>query len=142
MRACRRYRLALDAPDHPVAQAVRAGAARAFAVRRGDAATADLDRLLAAFKDERGTLVVAPLTNRRRELLGVLAVLCPERAGVGPELVDFVGALSGTSAVSLETKQLLQAQKALFEAFIQLIAGAIDAKIAVHRRPLRSACRS
>jgi HD-GYP domain-containing protein (c-di-GMP phosphodiesterase class II) len=114
--------------DHPVAQAVREGVARAFPVRRGDAATADLDRHLIAFKDERATLVVAPLANRRRELLGVVAVLCPERAGVGAELVDFVGALAGASAVSLETKQLLQAQKALFEAFIRLIASAIDAK--------------
>ena len=120
--------LAGEASNHPVAEAVRAGAARAFRVRRGDAATADLDGLLAAFKDERATLVVAPLANRRRELLGVVAVLCPERLGVGPELVDFVGALAGASSVSLETKQLIQAQKALFEAFIQLIASAIDAK--------------
>ena len=120
--------LAREAPDHPVKEAVHAGAARAFPVRRGDAATADIDILLAAFKDERATLVVAPLANRRRELLGVVAVLCPERVGVGADLVEFVGALAGASAVSLETKQLLQAQKALFEAFIRLIASAIDAK--------------
>jgi HD-GYP domain-containing protein (c-di-GMP phosphodiesterase class II)/HAMP domain-containing protein len=120
--------LTRETSAHPVAEAVRSGAARAFPVRRGDAATADLDGLLAAFKDARAMLVVAPLANRRRELLGVVAVLCPERAGVGPELVDFVGALAGASAVSLETKQLIQAQKALFEAFIQLIASAIDAK--------------
>ena len=129
--------LARDAPDHPVKEAVRAGAARAFPVRRGDAATADLDPLLAAFKDERATLVVAPLANRRRELLGVVAVLCPERAGVGQELVDFVGALAGASAVSLETKQLLQAQKALFEAFIRLIAARDRRQEPLHRRPLR-----
>ena len=120
--------LAREAPDHPVKEAVHARAARAFPVRRGDAATADIDTLLVAFKDERATLVVAPLANRRRELLGVVAVLCPERAGVGTDLVEFVGALAGASAVSLETKQLLQAQKALFEAFIRLIASAIDAK--------------
>ena len=53
---------------------------------------------------------------------------CPERAGVERELVEFVGALAGASAVSLETKQLIQAQKALLEAFIRLIAAAIDAK--------------
>jgi len=120
--------LAREAPGHPLHEAVRAGAARAFPVRRGDPATADLDVLLAAFGDERASLVVAPLANRRRELLGVVAIACPERAGIGQELVDFVGALAGASAVSLETKQLLQAQKALFEAFIRLIAGAIDAK--------------
>jgi HD-GYP domain-containing protein (c-di-GMP phosphodiesterase class II) len=120
--------LAADAPQHPLREAVSAGAARAFTVRRRDAVTADLDVLLAAFGQERATLVVAPLVNRRRELLGVVAIACPERVGVGQELVDFVGALAGASAVSLETKQLLQAQKALFEAFIQLIASAIDAK--------------
>ncbi len=120
--------LAGEAPEHPVQKAVRAGGAQAYAVRRGDAVTADLDVLLAAFGDERATLVVAPLANRRRELLGVIAVLCPEHAGAERELVEFVGALAGASAVSLETKQLIQAQKALFEAFIRLIAGAIDAK--------------
>jgi HD-GYP domain-containing protein (c-di-GMP phosphodiesterase class II)/HAMP domain-containing protein len=120
--------LAHEPPGHPVPKAVRAGIAQAYSVRRGDAATADLDVLLAAFGDERATLVVAPLANRRRELLGVVAILCPERAGVERELVEFVGALAGASAVSLETKQLIQAQKALFEAFIRLIASAIDAK--------------
>ena len=120
--------VAHDAPGHPVLEAVGAGGARAFAVRRGDAATADLDALLAASGDERATLVVAPLANRRRELLGVLALVCPERAGVERELVDFVGALTGAASVSLETKQLLKAQKDLFEALIRLIASAIDAK--------------
>jgi HD-GYP domain-containing protein (c-di-GMP phosphodiesterase class II) len=120
--------LAHDAPGHPVREAVRSGDARAFAVRRGDAAMADLDALLAAAGEERATLVVAPLANRRRELLGVLALVCPERAGVERELVEFVGALAGSASVSLETKQLLKAQKALFEALIQLIASAIDAK--------------
>jgi HD-GYP domain-containing protein (c-di-GMP phosphodiesterase class II) len=120
--------LGKEAPGHPLHEAVRAGTARAFPLRRGDAATAELDGVLAAFGDERATLVVAPLANRRRQLLGVVAILCRERAGVERELVDFIGALAGASAVSLETKQLLQAQKALFEAFIRLIAGAIDAK--------------
>jgi HAMP domain-containing protein len=40
----------------------------------------------------------------------------------------FIEALSGSAAVSLETKELIRAQKRLFEGFIQLIAGAIDAK--------------
>ncbi|HQR59055.1 MAG TPA: HD domain-containing phosphohydrolase, partial [Azonexus sp.] len=42
--------------------------------------------------------------------------------------LSFVAALSGSVAVSLESKELIKAQKMLFEAFIQLIAGAIDAK--------------
>ena len=44
--------------------------------------------------------------------------------------LSFIEALSGSAAVSLETKELIRAQKQLFEAFITLIAGAIDAKSA------------
>jgi HD-GYP domain-containing protein (c-di-GMP phosphodiesterase class II)/HAMP domain-containing protein len=120
--------LAENLSAHPVRKAVRAGAALAFCVERGDPSIADLDVLLATIEDGPATLVVAPLANRRRELLGVVAIVCPERAGVGKDLADFVGALTGACAVSLETKQLLQTQKALFEAFIRLIAAAIDAK--------------
>jgi HD-GYP domain-containing protein (c-di-GMP phosphodiesterase class II) len=117
--------LAHTSRQHLVRGAVGAGKARAFAVQASDTAAADFRALLG---DERATLVIAPLANRRRELLGVVAIVCPERAGVEPELVDFVGALAGASAVSLEAKRLVQAQKALFEAFIRLIAAAIDAK--------------
>ena len=105
-------------------EAIAAGAARAFPGGHADG----LEALLAASGDERATLVIAPLANRRRELLGLIALLCPERAGIERELVEFIGALTGSAAVSLETKQLIQAQKALFEAFIRLIASAIDAK--------------
>ncbi|MFM7313763.1 MAG: hypothetical protein ACKO0M_11455 [Cyanobium sp.] len=49
---------------------------------------------------------------------------------VPPEAAQeaFCRALSGSAAVALETRELIAAQKRLFEAFIQLIAGAIDAK--------------
>ncbi len=39
-------------------------------------------------------------------------------------------AVSGTAAVALETQRLIQEQQALLESFIQLVAGAIDAKSA------------
>ena len=42
--------------------------------------------------------------------------------------VAFISALSGFAAVSLESRQLLMMQKELLDAFIKLIAGAIDAK--------------
>ncbi len=116
--------LARAASGHPVKEAIAAGAARAFPGGHADG----LEALLAAAGDERATLVIAPLANRRRELLGLIALVCPERAGIERELVEFIGALTGSAAVSLETKQLIQAQKALFEAFIRLIASAIDAK--------------
>jgi HD-GYP domain-containing protein (c-di-GMP phosphodiesterase class II) len=42
--------------------------------------------------------------------------------------IAFSRALSGSAAVALETRQLIAEQKRLFEAFIQVIADAIDAK--------------
>jgi HD-GYP domain-containing protein (c-di-GMP phosphodiesterase class II) len=42
--------------------------------------------------------------------------------------IAFISALSGFAAVSLESRQLLMMQKALLDAFIKLIAGAIDSK--------------
>ena len=73
-----------------------------------------------------------PLRNRQQELVGVLAILKADSPGdgesIGPELLAFITALSGTSAVSIENQRLLQAQKNLFESFIRLLADAIDAK--------------
>jgi len=45
-----------------------------------------------------------------------------------PARVAFCTALSGTAAVALETRSLIAAQKALFAAFIEVIAASIDAK--------------
>lgn len=67
-----------------------------------------------------------PLLSRRGEPLGELVLhfdTPPE-----PAQVAFCQALSGNAAVALETRGLIAAQKALFEAFIQLLADAIDAK--------------
>ncbi|NJM12119.1 MAG: hypothetical protein HC889_09755 [Synechococcaceae cyanobacterium SM1_2_3] len=79
-----------------------------------------------------GQLIVVPLRNSRQELVGALALLKAESARSGshiaPELLAFIAALSGTSAVSIENQRLLHAQKNLFEAFIRLLADAIDAK--------------
>jgi HD-GYP domain-containing protein (c-di-GMP phosphodiesterase class II) len=70
--------------------------------------------------------IAVPLLNRQHSLVGALLLL---RGGEtdGAHL-KFIEALSGSAAVSLETKELIRAQKLLFEGFIQLIAGAIDAK--------------
>ena len=70
--------------------------------------------------------VAIPLLNRRRECVGAMLLLL-KRPPEGAQ-VSFVAALPGTAAVSLEARALIQEQKQLFEAFIQLIAGAIDAK--------------
>lgn len=67
-----------------------------------------------------------PLRSRDGELQGLLELQFSEPPDAAR--VAFCTALSGTAAVALETRSLIAAQKALFEAFIELIAGAIDAK--------------
>ena len=70
--------------------------------------------------------VVIPLLNRRREYVGAMVLFMPSPP-VDTQ-VAFVAALSGNAAVSLEARALIEQQKKLFTAFIELIAGAIDAK--------------
>lgn len=75
------------------------------------------------------TLWALPLRNRNGELLGALALLVDQRQyKLSKELQAFVSALSATAAVALNTQRLIEEQKILLESFIQLIAGAIDAK--------------
>ena len=78
-----------------------------------------------------GMLVGFPLRNRQREMVGVLVLLYAHgniSAGDQDARVAFVRALSGFSAVSIESRQLLKMQEDLLRAFIQVLAGAIDAK--------------
>jgi HD-GYP domain-containing protein (c-di-GMP phosphodiesterase class II) len=70
--------------------------------------------------------IAVPLLNRQQNLVGAMILLRQE--ATDDARLSFIGALSGSAAVSLENKELIKAQKMLFEAFIQLIAGAIDAK--------------
>ncbi len=74
-----------------------------------------------------GPCLALSLQERRQsERLGLLVLWFA--APPEPAQVAFCRALSGSAAVALETRELIAAQKRLFEAFIQLIAGAIDAK--------------
>jgi HD-GYP domain-containing protein (c-di-GMP phosphodiesterase class II) len=78
-------------------------------------------------------LLSLPLKNRQHETIGTLTLSFPLPAQGRPEPlgaahVAFVRALSGTAAVALDNQQLLRARKELLESFIQLVAGAIDAK--------------
>jgi HD-GYP domain-containing protein (c-di-GMP phosphodiesterase class II) len=77
-----------------------------------------------------GAVVVTaiPLVDRAREKVGVLALFRPGTARPSTAELAFVEALSGTAAVAIETQRLLEARKALLDAFIRLVAGAIDAK--------------
>lgn len=76
--------------------------------------------------------IAVPMQTHDEELLGFLlllntAELTTERKSAKIQLVN---ALVGSLSVAIETQYLLQEQKNLLNAFIELIAGAIDAKSA------------
>jgi len=78
-------------------------------------------------------LIALPLRNRQDAVIGVLCLLYRDENGENPAEpqeghIAFVRALSGFAAVSLESRHLLMMQQALLDAFIKLIAGAIDSK--------------
>ncbi len=104
--------------------ALDAGTARAARLTDADVRALGLERIL----ESTGATdaIAVPLLNRQHNLVGAMLLL--RRDDTDPARLSFVAALSGSVAVSLESKELIKAQKMLFEAFIQLIAGAIDAK--------------
>ncbi len=71
------------------------------------------------------------LRRRSGELQGLLVVLYqPDAAHADPAFTVFASRLSGLLAVSIETRELIDAQRTLFDAVIRLMADAIDAKSA------------
>ena len=75
-------------------------------------------------------LLAIPLCDRSGQVIGVLSLLSAKvrAADVRPQVVAFIEKLSGVAAISIETQRLIAEQKRLLEAFIQLVAAAIDAK--------------
>ncbi len=69
------------------------------------------------------------LRSRRGHLEGLL-VLAHERDPdhASPEFLSFAHQLTGMLAMAIEARQFAQAQKALLDAFIRVLADAIDAK--------------
>ena len=89
--------------------------------------------LLGLMDGEAGNLLTVPLRNRQKESVGVLCLLFRSGEesvppGERQAKMAFLDALSGFAAVSIESRQLLKMQAALLDAFIKLIAGAIDSK--------------
>jgi HD-GYP domain-containing protein (c-di-GMP phosphodiesterase class II) len=122
---------ALTAGDAPVALTdcgpLLAAALAAHKAQSGRLSAADIAALHLPVGDEATDHAIAlPLRNRSDVLVGVMLLIRAE--ATDPAQINFIEALSGSSAVSLESKELIHAQKVLFESFIQLIAGAIDAK--------------
>ncbi|CAD5199767.1 HD domain-containing phosphohydrolase [Pseudomonas sp. FEN] len=95
---------------------------------------ADLQKLMLTLESPRIHLIGIRLHNRHGETVGVLALLLPDSGtdadleSLQPDRIAFISAISGTAAACIESQRLQARQKQLLEAFIQLLAGAIDAK--------------
>ncbi|KEY58843.1 HD domain-containing phosphohydrolase [Serratia sp. DD3] len=76
--------------------------------------------------------IAVPMQTHEQQLMGFLLLFCPYELSNEEESskIQLVNALVGSLSVAIETQYLLQEQKNLLAAFIELIAGAIDAKSA------------
>ena len=75
--------------------------------------------------------LAVPLRDRQNELVGVLELfLDRDRFTEADEndIIALVEAVSGSAAVAIESQRLIEEQRRLLAAVIELIAGAIDAK--------------
>lgn len=94
----------------------------------------DLQSILLALSCPRAHLVGIRLRNRHNETVGVLVLLLVDSGDesdlekLRPDRIAFIQAISGAAALSIESQRLQNKQKQLLDAFIQLLAGAIDAK--------------
>jgi len=95
---------------------------------------ADLQKVLLAMTTPRVHLIGLRLHNRHNETVGLLVLLINDSGTAAdleklrPDRIAFLQAVSGAAAVSIESQRLQARQKQLLDAFIQLLAGAIDAK--------------
>ncbi|MFT4173691.1 MAG: HD domain-containing phosphohydrolase [Rhodocyclaceae bacterium] len=115
----------LDA-EHPAVRAVRRGP---LFVRGPEARVRQWYPNL-SFEGDRD-LITVPLRTRGGEALGVLMMGYDVGtfAGIAPDdAISLLEAVAGPAAAAIDTQRLIQEQKALLESFIQLVAGAIDAK--------------
>lgn len=110
--------------DSPIATAFRDGATLSLELP----ARREFAPLHNAWRGEKLGLIAIPLRERNGERVGVLALIMPNIDTPSRSRLAFAEALSGTAAVAIETQKLLESRKELLEAFIQLVAGAIDAK--------------
>lgn len=80
------------------------------------------------------SMLSVPLAPRQGEVIGVLQFmnaldpLTGEVVAFSPQVLSFVGALASQAAIALDNHNLIDAQKALIDAMIEILAGAIDAK--------------
>ncbi|MBF0152643.1 MAG: HD domain-containing protein, partial [Magnetococcales bacterium] len=80
------------------------------------------------------SLLMVPLVSRSGEVLGVLQLLnahdplAREVVPFSPEIQRFVEAVAAQAAISIEIQNLIVTQRQLMDAFIEMLASAIDAK--------------
>jgi HD-GYP domain-containing protein (c-di-GMP phosphodiesterase class II) len=117
--------VAVDDPASPVAEAARQGA---LALARVLPSHGGFEFAEARFRGADAGLVTVPLRSRAGETIGVVCVFTRGDALPSPERLALVEAFAGAGAMAIDNQRLLLAQKALLDAFIGLIAGAIDAK--------------
>lgn len=95
---------------------------------------ADLQSVMLALNSPSVHLIGIRLHNRQGETVGLLALLLPDSGQeqdldkLRPDRIAFIQAVSGAAAVCIESQRLQDKQKRLLDSFIQLLAGAIDAK--------------
>lgn len=73
------------------------------------------------------SLIAIPLIDRNGNLVGAIALMM-QQTSIDAGRLKMAEAISASAAVAIENQLLIHEQKALLESFIQLIAGAIDAK--------------
>ncbi|UCZ84266.1 HD domain-containing protein [Pseudomonas sp. L5B5] len=93
-----------------------------------------LQRILLVLDSPRTHLVGIRLRNRHHETVGMLLLFLVDSGTeadldkLSPDRIAFIQAVSATAALCIESQRLQDKQKQLLDAFIQLLAGAIDAK--------------
>ncbi|MDG9757213.1 HAMP domain-containing protein [Pseudomonas sediminis] len=125
--------LAHDDPTLPTWLQRPASGGNSIATSIGFDQAGKFQGLLSAMDSPRLHLIAAGLHNRQGDTVGVLVLLQRDtgensESMLSPDRVAFVDAVSGSAALCIESQRLLARQKQLLDAFIQLIAGAIDAK--------------
>jgi HD-GYP domain-containing protein (c-di-GMP phosphodiesterase class II) len=121
--------------EEGVARAAREGKVRIFSVARANALLLGkgAEALFQALDCAALGATAVPLKNVQGGVVGVLCLLhdaarADRVAVTRSERIAFVRALAGVAAVAIDNQRLLKAQKDLLDAFIKLVAGAIDAK--------------
>lgn len=81
------------------------------------------------------SLIAIPIVTRHQDMLGVIQLFNPsgkdvfdENGEIREEILGFVGSLASQAAVTLDNRNLVNSLRNLFDAIIQVVASAIDAK--------------